>query len=489
MSANAFLLGSNARDAAMSWSKLGLLSFHPFSRLGVYCQRLQIASLKTRERVQLGRINLMAVNRISTSLLAVLLLLFSALSLAAEEVGQVLMVTGPASRLGADGADESLADKSAIFEGDTISTGDGSVMQLKMVDNALLILQPKTTLVIHRYHYPMGKVSEYAARIDLVKGRVRSVTGDLGESNHDAFRLNTPIAAIGIRGTDFEAATDGQTTRVRLHRGAIVIAPLDDQCDVAALGPCSTDGSLLLTDELGSPVAELRATDSAPRIIELPDFDLDDQSLNDQHDEEHINSENRADEVVDNIQGQTPGGGGPGGGGNPDGGFTPVEVPEEWQDQIHWGRWETVSFLTTGPTVDELVASDKEILFKNDLFVLFRDEFVSLGNGQASFQLQSAQAGVLTATAFTPVVIKNGSLMIDFDDRKFQTQLAFTGGAVEGLVLQSNGTVDNLGLFRGQGSMEVYGGLAGDNSQAGYLFIHDIDNETSLQGATQWQQP
>lgn len=435
----------------------------------------------------------MVANRYLTSLFALTLLCLSMLGMAAEQVGQVLMVTGPASRLDAEGNSQPLEDKSAIYEGDTISTSDGAVMQVKMIDNALLILQPKTALVIRRYHYPMGKVDEYAARIDLVKGRVRSVTGDLGESNHDAFRLNTPIAAIGIRGTDFEATTDGETTRVRLHSGAIVIAALDDQCDVAALGPCSTDGSLLLTEDLDSPVAELRSTDSAPRIIELPDFDLDDQSLNNQSDEEHINSEGQAEEVVDNIADQVGSGsdGGDNGNGNEggegDGGFTPIEVPEQWDDQIHWGRWESVTFLS-GATVAQLVEADKEILFKNDLFVLFRDDFLALDSGQAAFGLQAAEAGIINGDSFTPVTLEDGTLMIDFDNQKFETSLAFMGGDIDGLVLDAAGTVDNQGHLRSTaGGMDVFGGLAAGNSQAGYLFIHDLDGEASLQGATQWQ--
>lgn len=434
----------------------------------------------------------MVVNRFATLIFALIMLCSSALGMAAEQVGQVLMVTGPASRVDAEGSSSPLADKSVIYEGDTLSTAEGSVMQLKMIDNALLILQPKTTLVIRRYHYPMGKVDEYAARIDLIKGRVRSVTGDLGESNHDAFRLNTPIAAIGIRGTDFEATTDGETTRVRLHSGAIVIAALDDQCDVAALGPCSTDGSLLLTEDLDSPVAELRSSDTAPRIIELPDFELDSQGFNDQSDEEHINSEGQAEDVVDTIQDQVGGGSGGGGGdggqdGNDDGGFTPIEVPDQWDDQIHWGRWESVTFLS-GATVTELVEADKEILFKNDLFMLFRDDFLALDSGEASFGLQAAEAGILNGDSFTPVMLEDGTLMIDFDDQKFQTSLSFLGEGVSGMVLDASGTIDNQGLLRGNaGSMDVFGGLAAGNSQAGYLFTHDLDDEASLQGATQWQ--
>src|SRR5690606_19192386 len=39
----------------------------------------------------------------------------------------------------------------------------------------------------------------------LLKGGFRAVTGLIGKENRDNYRVRTPVATIGIRGTDFEA--------------------------------------------------------------------------------------------------------------------------------------------------------------------------------------------------------------------------------------------------------------------------------------------
>jgi len=416
-----------------------------------------------------------------------LCLVASSFALGADPVGHVLLVNGAAERVDAQGARQALADKAAVYEGDTLETTAGALLQIKMIDKALLVLHANSALLIHTYRYNPEDADTNAVRLDLSKGRARSVTGDLGESNHDAFRLNTPIAAIGIRGTDFETNTNDKRTRVRLNSGAIVIAPLGESCPATALGPCKTDNSLLLTDELASPVAELRATDTAPRIIELPDYESDIQgSINEQKEEENISVENQADRIISAITGNKPDQGG--------------EQPGDWVDQIHWGRWEKVQGVE-GATVGDHVAENKEILFQNDVFVLFRDGFVSLGQGQASFSLQSYQAGTLEAGQYTPVTLSNGQLAINFDEGKFATSLTATSGAVsgaglniatstgiKGLDLNASGTIDGRGMFRSdQGNMDVFGGLADGGNQAGYLFNHSISDTMSLQGATQWQ--
>lgn len=430
------------------------------------------------------------LQQFSRAWLACALFALSALALAAEPVGQVLLVTGTAVRVDGAGERHPLGDKAGVYEGDTLETEAGALLQVKMVDRALVVLHGRSSLLIHTYHYDPDAPAENAARLDLLKGRARSVTGDLGESNHDAFRLNTPIAAIGIRGTDFETNTSEKRTRVRLNSGAIVIAPLGDNCPATALGPCKTDNSLLLTEQLESPVAELRATDTAPRLIELPEYDADSQgSFDGQKEEEQINSENQAERLVDTV--------GRGPGGKPQEPGTQQPEPETpWVAQVHWGRWGDVTGTGDGKTSQQLRAEGKEFVFRNDVFALFRDGFVSLGQGQASFGLQGYDAGVIESGHYTPVTLADGSLHINFNENTFDTALTVASGIAGGTRLSAGGTVDaqgmlgNIGRFRdgdSYGNMNVLGVLSNDGEQAGYLFTHTLNDSMSLQGVTQWQ--
>lgn len=400
-------------------------------------------------------------------------------AMAEAPIGQVLMATGAATRQGADGSPEALSDRADIFSGDTLETAAGAVLQIKMIDEALLVLQSDTRLVIHDYDYNPVDPASQAIRITLEKGRIRSVTGLAGQSNHDAFRLNTPIAAIGIRGTDFETVTTAERTRVRLNSGSIVFSSLGEKCLADALGPCLTESSLVLTEQLASPVAELRASDKAPRLIELQEYQSDDQAsaLPAPGEDDRLASQQQAERVIDEVQKPaTPG-------------KNPTPLPDV-ADQIHWGRWEHVA-LQDVPLFTEVRGEGKETLFTNDLFVLYRNEnFTSLGAGSATFNLYDADAALVDNGVYTPVAVTNGALAINFDSRTFQTSLNVSSGLTGAHSLSASGAVDAKGLLRSdQGSMGVLGGLSGDGSQAGYLFTHSLSEGRSIQGATQWLRP
>jgi hypothetical protein len=63
------------------------------------------------------------------------------------------------------------------------------------------------------------------------------------QSARDKFRLNTPLVAIGIKGTDFVTQASAQSAVVLVNQGAIVLAPLDANCRADAFGPCGTSRS------------------------------------------------------------------------------------------------------------------------------------------------------------------------------------------------------------------------------------------------------
>ena len=64
--------------------------------------------------------------------------------------------------------------------------------------------------------------------------------GAAAQAAKDRFRLNTPLVAIGVKGTDFVTQTSQEGTRVMVNQGAIVMAPFDQGCRADALGVCAT---------------------------------------------------------------------------------------------------------------------------------------------------------------------------------------------------------------------------------------------------------
>ncbi len=135
--------------------------------------------------------------------LAVLPALLPRLALAAEAAGTVAAVAGKVTVAGADGAIRTLTKDAPVFSGDIISTGPNSRLRIVFNDNGVIFLRPATRFVIDSYKHT-GNVQEDESKFSLVKGGFRAVTGAIGHANKDSVKVATPVATIGIRGTDHE---------------------------------------------------------------------------------------------------------------------------------------------------------------------------------------------------------------------------------------------------------------------------------------------
>ena len=80
-------------------------------------------------------------------------------------------------------------------------------MQVALADGGLIAVRPNSQLKIDDYAYS-GKAddSKNKSFFSLGKGTFRSITGAIGQNNKQAYRVNTPTATMGIRGTDHEPA-------------------------------------------------------------------------------------------------------------------------------------------------------------------------------------------------------------------------------------------------------------------------------------------
>lgn len=106
----------------------------------------------------------------------------------------------------ADGTIKALSEKSEVDMGDTITTEKDSYARLKFSDGGEVTLRPNTSMRLDDYHYDTDKPQNDSFIFSLVKGGLRSITGYVGKrGNRGAYKLNTPVATIGIRGTNYGA--------------------------------------------------------------------------------------------------------------------------------------------------------------------------------------------------------------------------------------------------------------------------------------------
>ncbi len=120
---------------------------------------------------------------------------------AAEVAGKVLLAKGEVQAQAVDGSVRSLKKGAELFTGDTIRTEDKSYIVVRFTDGGKVTVRPGTELVIDEYAY--GGDSD-GSTLKLVKGGLRALTGAIAKQNPDAYRINTPVATLGVRGTEFD---------------------------------------------------------------------------------------------------------------------------------------------------------------------------------------------------------------------------------------------------------------------------------------------
>lgn len=146
-------------------------------------------------------------NRISNPFVFLfsLLLLVSAgqPALAATKAGRVVFATGQPVAVNAGGASRSLARGDDVFAGDTLKTDTRGRLQVSFIDGAYVSVQPDSEYKIEEYRFSGKQDGTESAVSRLIKGGVRAVTGLIGKEHHDAYKVHTSAATIGIRGTGF----------------------------------------------------------------------------------------------------------------------------------------------------------------------------------------------------------------------------------------------------------------------------------------------
>jgi hypothetical protein len=116
-----------------------------------------------------------------------------------DSLGGKVNVARPAGEL-------ALRPGSEIQEGDTLVTGGDGWALLSMTDGGIITLRPDTRLRIDTYRYSAGARQDDNVLLNLLRGAFRSVTGEVGHFSRDNYKIRTPTATIGIRGTDHEPA-------------------------------------------------------------------------------------------------------------------------------------------------------------------------------------------------------------------------------------------------------------------------------------------
>lgn len=119
--------------------------------------------------------------------------------------GRADFVIGKVEAMAADGIRRTLSKGSEINTGETISTDTNARAQLRFTDGGFISLQPNTIFRVDEFNYQSKTDGAEKGFFSLLKGGLRAITGAIGRVNRDTYRVTTPVATIGIRGTGYNA--------------------------------------------------------------------------------------------------------------------------------------------------------------------------------------------------------------------------------------------------------------------------------------------
>lgn len=137
--------------------------------------------------------------------------------------GKADFVIGNVVIVAADGNRRVLSKGSEINTGDTINTSAGARAQLRFLDGGFVSLQPDTQFRVDEYNYQNKTDGSEKSFFSLLKGGFRAITGSIGHPNHNNYKVATPSATIGIRGTGYKAEIRDDGLLVSVGEGAILL--------------------------------------------------------------------------------------------------------------------------------------------------------------------------------------------------------------------------------------------------------------------------
>lgn len=164
---------------------------------------------------------------------AALFILFSSfVSAAPQSVGTVILSFGQ-NTAESEGTQRVLKRKVDIYADDLLKTGDTGRLQIRFTDGARLSLKPGTEFKIAEYQFDEANPEDGKAVYRLLKGGMRTLSGQIGKVDKEDYTLDAVVATIGIRGTDFTVDKKGDEVRGSVNNGAINVANKGGASDVA----------------------------------------------------------------------------------------------------------------------------------------------------------------------------------------------------------------------------------------------------------------
>jgi hypothetical protein len=203
---------------------------------------------------------------------------------AAEVVGSVILSMGQNIAVATDGSERVLKRQSEVYANDLLKTGQKGRLQLRFSDGSRLALKPSTEFRIAEYSFDEKQPEEGKAIFQLLKGGMRTISGQIGKSQRENYRLETTVATIGIRGTHYGVEYTDEGLYCETIEGAIEVTTKKKRIVVSAGEGAWLDGNGNIikgdaTGQTGDYVLRNKHQTPPGATVEKLDAALDDASV------------------------------------------------------------------------------------------------------------------------------------------------------------------------------------------------------------------
>ena len=174
---------------------------------------------------------------------------------AADNIGVTATVTNKVTGT-FEGEERGLGIGSGVFQDDTIDTWKESTTQLLFLDETTLTMGPDSSMVLDKFVFdPETNAGEFV--LSTTKGAFRFITGSVDPSS---YKIETPIATMGVRGTIIEWRVNKNNVLLKLVYGAADICNTGGSC-ISLDRP----GTYVITD--GSEFSDVESDDTSGTIV------------------------------------------------------------------------------------------------------------------------------------------------------------------------------------------------------------------------------
>ena len=142
--------------------------------------------------------------------------------------GMVQFATGDVQLRRAAGALPAVKG-SEVESGDIVVTGANGRAQIRFSDGGLVALYPDSHFMVTRYA-DTGDAAQDQFAVNLVRGGLRAITGWIGKRDARNYKVTTPTALVGIRGSAFLIAFNEQ--------GELLVTGEQDEIEVCTEAGC-----------------------------------------------------------------------------------------------------------------------------------------------------------------------------------------------------------------------------------------------------------